>query len=166
MGQLIFNSGKLTFNDAVLPHKFWGMTPVLDFDVMTIDDWVKIILSEFLVFNKIVSIEKICFLLPHQNLFSSRVISSADTMSPSRMMVDYYYRTLKLGLTASLSSLIGDVLPTDLASKFLSDRRLVFLKALKMISAKATNFEPFGISLGVSSMYHMNKAIEEINNDT
>ena len=164
MGQLIFNSGKLTFNDVVLPHKFWGMTPVLDFDAMTKEDWVKIILSEFLAL-RIAPISVMRFLLPHQNLFLSRAISSADTM-----MVDYHHRTLKLGLTASLSNLIGDVLPTDLASKFLSDRRLVFLKALKMISAKATNFEPFGISLGLSSLknvrYEVNEAIARINDDT
>ena len=151
------------------PHKFWGMTPVLDFDVMTKEDWVKIILSEFLAL-RIAPISVMCFLLPHQNLFSSRAISSADTISPSRMIVDYYHRTLKLGLTASLSNLTGDVLPTGLASKLLSDRRFVFLKALEMIADKATNLELFGTSLGLSSLknvrYHVNEAIAGINNYT
>ena len=164
MGKMTTLDGKLLFNDIILPHKFWGMTKVLDFDAMTKEDWVKIILSEFLAL-RIAPISVMRFLLPHQNLFLSRAISSADTM-----MVDYYHRTLKLGLTASLSNLIGDVLPTDLASKFLSDRRFVFLKALEMIADKATNLELFGTSLGLSSLknvrYHVNEAITGINNYT
>ena len=164
MGKMTTLDGKLLFNGIILPHKFWAMTQVLDFDVMTKEDWVKIILSEFLAL-RIAPISVMRFLLPHQNLFLSRAISSADTM-----MVDYYHRTLKLGLTASLSNLIGDVLPTDLASKFLSDRRFVFLKALEMIADKATNLELFGNSLGLSSLknvrYHVNEAIAGINNYT
>ena len=164
MGKMYTLDGKLLFNDIILPHKFWVMTQVLDFDAMTKEDWVKIILSEFLAL-RIAPISVMRFLLPHQNLFLSRAISSADTM-----IVDYYHRTLKLGLTASLSNLTGDVLPTGLASKLLSDRRFVFLKALEMIADKATNFELFGTSLGLSSLknvrYHVNEAIAGINEYT
>ena len=162
MGKMTTLDGKLLFNGIILPHKFWAMTQVLDFDVMTKEDWVKIILSEFLAL-RIAPISVMRFLLPHQNLFLSRAISSADTM-----MVDYYHRTLKLGLTASLSNLTGDVLPD--ARNILFMRRFVFHEALEMIADKATNLELFGTSLGLSSLknvrYYVNEAIAGINNYT
>ena len=81
MGQLFFAMGKLTFNRIEVPHKFWTMTSVLDFDAMTGVDWVKVIVSEFSRFFN--TPENRCFLLPHQDSVPWSGSASYDASNPA-----------------------------------------------------------------------------------
>ena len=132
MGQLEFDGRDLKLNGFKIPHKFWGMSAVLDFDVMTENNWMDVILGVFSRLDTSTERGK-RFFLPHQAEILPEIATDSSSFNPGRMLFKYYELILKLGLVSIFGDLSGNV-PRGTASKLLAKRRGVFRKALESLA--------------------------------
>ena len=131
MGKMTTLDGKLLFNDIKVPLVCHGLTPVVNFDAINGNIWASLILSEFSRIKAESERRNRCFFLPHHAELFPEIALDNCSRDVCRMLVHYYNFVLKLGLTATLGNLTGDVLPD--AHECLIARRTALYGGLQII---------------------------------